>query len=167
LGLDGTAQFDDQNLALELRQPPAPQIPAGHYRLISAARSEADYAATEAHLLRLSSPLGQWLLEKAKTQQLTVETVRFDISHHPRKISMLQPLIGQAGWVRLDKLTLDSDSREEFLLLTGHHTRGRTSTRSRSSDCWMCPSGVSVLATCPTTSLNAWRGIASACSRRR
>lgn len=118
-GLDGTAQFDDQNLALELRQPPAPQIPAGHYRLISAARSEADYAATEAHLLRLSSPLGQWLLEKAKTQQLTVETVRFDISHHPRKISMLQPLIGQAGWVRLDKLTLDSDSREEFLLLTG------------------------------------------------
>jgi len=118
-GLDGAAQFDDQNLSVELSQPPTPQVPAGRYRLISAARDEADYAATEAHLLRLSSPLGQWLLEKAKAQPLTMETVRFNISRHPRKISMLGPLIGQAGWLRLDKLTLDSDSREEFLLLTG------------------------------------------------
>ncbi len=117
-GLDGNAQFDDQSLSLDLPKSPAPQVPPGHYRLISAARSEVDYAATEAQLLRLSSPLGQWLLEKAKTQQLAVETVRFDVSCHPRKISLLQPLTGQAGWLRLDKLTLDSDSREEFLLLT-------------------------------------------------
>ncbi len=96
-----------------------PDVPAGHYRLISAARSDSDYAATEAYLLRLSSPLGQWLLEKAKKQTLGVETVRFDISSHPLKISMLQPLTGRAGWLRLDKLTLETEAREEFLLLTG------------------------------------------------
>ena len=117
-GLDGTASFDDPSLGLDLPQPPAPHIPAGRYRLISAARSDEDYATTEAHLLRLSSPLGQWLLDKAKTQSFPTAAVRFDVSHHPRKISMLQPLIGQAGWLRLEKLTLDSDTREEFLLLT-------------------------------------------------
>ena len=117
-GLDGQAQFDERNLVLDLPAPLNPQIPAGHYRLISAARSETDFAATEAHLLRLSSPLGMWLLDKAKTQTLPSATVQFDISHHGRKISMIQPLIGKRGWLRLDKLTLDSDSREEFLLLT-------------------------------------------------
>jgi len=117
-GLDGQAQFDEKNLVLDLPAPLGPQIPAGHYRLISAARSETDYASTEAHLLRLSSPLGQWLLEKAKTQTLPTAIVRFDISHHGRKISMIQPLIGQKGWLRLDKLALDSDTSEEFLLLT-------------------------------------------------
>ena len=118
-GLSAAARFDDQRLSLDLPEPPAPGVPAGHYRLISAARSDADYAATEAYLLRLSSPLGQWLLEKAKTQPLGTETVRFEISNHLRKISMLQPLVGQAGWLRLDKLTIEGDSREEFLLLTG------------------------------------------------
>ena len=116
--LHDAAQFDDRGFSLELPTPPAPDIPAGRYRLISAARSDADYAATEAHLLRLSSPLGQWLLDKAKTRHLAPETVRFDISGHPRKISMLQPVIGQTGWLRLDKLTIESDTREEFLLFT-------------------------------------------------
>ncbi len=118
-GLAGTAQFDDESLSLDLPQPPATDVPSGHYRLISAARGDAAYTATEAHLLRLSSPLGQWLLEKAKTQTLPIQSVQFDISRHARKISMLQPLIGQAGWLRLDKLTLESEDREEFLLLTG------------------------------------------------
>lgn len=117
-GLDGKAEFDDGRFGLHLPRAPAPDIPAGHYRLISTARSEADYAATEAHLLRLSSPLGEWLLDSAKSQPLPVAAVRFDISGHERKISMLRPLVGQSGWLRLDRLTLDSDTREEFLLLT-------------------------------------------------
>jgi len=66
----------------------------------------------------LSSPLGQWLIETAKAQALPAATVRFDVSHHDRKISMLKPLVGRTGWLRLEKLTLDSDAREEYLLFT-------------------------------------------------
>lgn len=117
-GLDGKATFDDERLAFHLPVSPAPDIPDGEYRLISAAKSEEDYAATEAHLLRLSSPLGRWLLAGAKEQELAAATVRFDVTGHPRKISMVEPLIGRRGWIRLDKLMIDSDSREEFLLLT-------------------------------------------------
>jgi hypothetical protein len=117
-GLDGKATFDDARLGFDLPVAPAADVPAGRYRLISAVRTEDEYAATEAHLLRLSSPMGQWLLDAAKAQPLSPATIRFDVSGHDRKISMLKPMIGRSGWLRLDKLTLDSDAREEFLLFT-------------------------------------------------
>lgn len=117
-GLKGRAEFDDDRLGLRLSNSPAPDIPTGEYRLISATRSEEDVEAAEAHLLRLSSPLGQWLLERAKSQELEAAAIRLNVTNHPRKISMLKSFVGQCGWLRLDKLTLDSDTREEFLLLT-------------------------------------------------
>jgi superfamily II DNA or RNA helicase len=137
-GLDGQAQFNDHEFSLVLPQSPVidssnAAIPTGKYRLISTVRSEADYAATEAHLLRLSSPLGQWLLTQAKSAHLPIATVRFDVSGHERKISMLQPLAGQSGWLRLEKLTLDSDTREEFLLLTAILDNGENLDQERTS----------------------------------
>ncbi len=130
-GLDGLANFDDEQLSFHLSESPATEIPTGEYRLISAARSEDDFAATEAHLLRLSSPLGQWLLDKAKGQWLQTAQVRLNVSGHPRKISMLAPLVGQSGWLRFDKLTLDSDAREEFLLLTAITDAGENIDQER------------------------------------
>lgn len=124
-GLDGQADFNENNLEFDLLEAPEPDIPSGRYRLISAARSDEDYAATEAHLLRLSSPLGQWLTNTAKAQSLTTTKLRFDITSHPRKISMLDPLLGTTGWIRLDLLTIDSDEREQFLLLTAIDDHGR------------------------------------------
>lgn len=117
-GLSGRAKFDNTQLGFHLPECPAPDIPTGEYRLISVARGEDDTAAIEAHLLRLSSPLGQWLLETAKSQKLSTSAVQFNASGHPRKISMLTPFVGQSGWMRFEKLTIDSDAREEFLLLT-------------------------------------------------
>jgi ERCC4-related helicase len=118
-GLDDLANFDDERLGLFLPKSPAADIPSGEYRLISAARTEEDYAAVEAHLLRLSSPLGEWIVNKAKEQTLPVSTIRFDVTTNDRKISMLEPLVGQSGYLCLDKLTLESDACEEFLLFTG------------------------------------------------
>jgi len=117
-GLDGRAHFNEPSLEFDLPEPPEPSIPGGRYRLISAARTDEDYAATEAHLLRLSSPLGEWLTATAKAGSLPSVTVRFDFSGHHRKVSMLDPLVGRGGWIRLDLLGVDSDEREEFLLLT-------------------------------------------------
>lgn len=124
-GLEGTAKFDDDRLSLDLLAPPSPEIPSGHYRLISVVRTDEDEIETEAHLLRLSSPLGQWLINRAKGQTLPVATVHFDVSNNLRRISMLKPLIGLSGWLQLDKLTIDSDEREEFLLFTSVTDQGQ------------------------------------------
>jgi superfamily II DNA or RNA helicase len=117
-GLADKATFDDSTFSLHLPAAPTDDIQPGRYRLISAVRDDDEFDATEAHLLRLSSPLGQWLLDTAKRAPCPVASVRFDLTSHPRKISMLEPLKGQTGWLRLDKLTLDSDATEEYLLLT-------------------------------------------------
>lgn len=111
-----SATFDDEAFTLSLSTPPEPTIPVGTYRLISAARGEPD--GPESHLLRLSSPLGQWLLTRAKSQSLTPHTVRFNVSAHHRRISVLRALLNRGGWLRLDKLTLHTEVNEEFLLLT-------------------------------------------------
>jgi len=128
-GLADRATFDDVRFGFDLTTPPTEQIPGGAYRLISTARKDDEYLATDAHLLRLSSPLGQWLLDHAKDQTLPVSTVIFDVTNHPKKISMLNPLIGGGGWLRLDKITLDSDEREEFLLLTAVDDAGKNLDR--------------------------------------
>ncbi|RMF00585.1 MAG: ATP-dependent helicase [Alphaproteobacteria bacterium] len=117
-GLEGRARFNEPNLEFDLSEPPEPGIPTGRYRLMSAARSDEDYAATEAHLLRLSSPLGQWLTSTAKSQRFDSATVVFDATSHPRRISMLEPLVGHRGWMVLDLLDYHSDDQEQFLLLT-------------------------------------------------
>src|SRR5690606_14154551 len=111
-GLEGSATFDDARLGLHLPEPPAADIPTGDYRLISAVRTADDAASEDAHLLRLTSPLGQWLLSKAKDQRLVPSLVQFDLTGHDRKVTMLAPFVGHLGWLRLDKLTLDSDARE-------------------------------------------------------
>jgi superfamily II DNA or RNA helicase len=118
-GLDGCAEFDDARLGFTLPRDLGTDIQAGQYRLISAVRAEGDHSPDEAHLLRLSSPLGQWLIGKAKSQSLPSGEVVLDVSGNDRKITILKPLVGQSGWLRIEKLTLDSDSREEFLLFTG------------------------------------------------
>lgn len=117
-GLDDCAEFAESDLEFTLAEPPEPVIPPGQYRLISAARTDEAYANTEAHLLRLSSPLGEWLTRTAKAHECPSSVVRFDVSSHPRKITMLDPLVGKGGWIRLELLTLRSDEQEEFLLLT-------------------------------------------------
>lgn len=116
--LDGRAIFDDERFSLTLNAAPAPDIPTGRYQLISTAKSEEDYAATEAHLLRTSSPLGVWILDSAKSQPVPMAAVNFQVTGHVRKHTVLAPLVGKTGSLRLDKLTLDGDVREEYLLFS-------------------------------------------------
>ncbi|MCS7466458.1 DEAD/DEAH box helicase [Stieleria sp. ICT_E10.1] len=169
-GLRGAADFNSDTLGFTLPNAPAPEIPTGRYQLISVVRDQENGAEPEAHLLRLSSPLGQWLLSKAKEQELnrtlggtdasalrsqvhespeptalaagttdsalaprtpdasacgSFDCIEFDVTGNERKISMLADFVGQSGWMRVDKLSLDSDAIEEFMLLTAFTTGGQ------------------------------------------
>ena len=123
-GLSDHAHFNEPNLEFLLPEPPAQGIPSGKYRLISAARSDEDYANTEAHLLRLSSPLGEWLTNTAKRECPTKLGIRFDVQGYPRRISALTPLIGKSGWLVFELMKFKSDDQEEYLLLTAVDDQG-------------------------------------------
>ncbi len=74
----------------------------------------------EAHLYRLSHPLGEAIVERAKARELAAAELIFDYSNHSGKVSALEPLKGSAGWLVAAIFTVEAlDQAEDHLLLSG------------------------------------------------
>jgi hypothetical protein len=113
--LAGLATFDSDNLRFHLQQSPVPAVPNGDYALIR----KGEEPPAHAHLYRLSHPLGEHVLDTGRRLTTPVEHLHFDLAGHPVKLSGLEPLAGQSGWLELSQLELESFQREEHLVFTG------------------------------------------------
>ena len=119
-GLEEHASFHGKDFSFKLNTSPSPAIPAGQYRLNAAQANE------DAHVLRPSSPLGQWLQEQALSVELHCIELEFHLAAAELKISMLEPLKDQSGWLALEKLSLKAECDEEdHLLFTMIDDQGR------------------------------------------
>ena len=103
--------LDDSSF--RLLSAPFPQnideIPLGLYEL---PRRSGD-----AHLYRLNHPLAEAVLAMAKERVLPAAEICFDYGAHTGKISILQPLMDQSGWVALTLLTVEAlDQVEDHLI---------------------------------------------------
>lgn len=114
--LADTARFDDSALTFDLARPPRPDVAAGRYHMI---RRGDGGDVPDGFLYRLSHPLGEHVIDAAKALATPVATLRFDISNHPARVSQVEALKGQSGWLTLRKLTVQSFEAEEHLLLSG------------------------------------------------
>ncbi|GIW56279.1 MAG: helicase SNF2 [Nitrospiraceae bacterium] len=120
--LDGRAKFDEANFGFDLETPPRDGILPGHYRLIS--KDHENVPGT--FLYRLSHPLGEYVVEAGKTLATPAARVTFDISGRPTRIALVEALKGRSGWLHLQRLTIDSFEREEYLLFSGIDDDGRS-----------------------------------------
>ena len=68
---------------------------------------------------RQGHPLATALIESAIQRKLDSATLNFDYAAYGSVVSVLEPLLGQSGWLELSKLTINSLDVEEFMLLTG------------------------------------------------
>jgi ERCC4-related helicase len=121
------AQFDDAALTFDLKRSPREDIPSGRYHLISKSQPQAGESGTEgpsSFLFRLTHPLGECILNEAKSAETPPAEVHFDITNHPAKISVVEALRGQCGYLTLTRLTIDSYDREEYLLFSGFTEKG-------------------------------------------
>jgi superfamily II DNA or RNA helicase len=116
-------RFNDEEHDFLLIKPPLKGLKPGHYQLIR--KGEATLKISAEHLYRLTHPLGEYVLDAARTQPTPQAEIAFDITNHPGKISLIESLTGQTGWLCLDLLTLDSFQREEHLLFTGLRDDGQ------------------------------------------
>lgn len=74
----------------------------------------------EARLYRLSHPLGEAIVERAKARELAPAELIFDYTNHSGKVSSLELHKGQAGWLVASVLTVEAlDQAEDHLLLSG------------------------------------------------
>jgi len=122
--LNGYADFQHKEFSFTLKSNPFqnPTIHLGVYQLLKSAaerkKSEIDLAPT-ANIYRIGHPLAQSVLNSCKSEILGVKQILFDYSNTPVKISVLEPLLGQSGWLTLSLLRISSFEEEEYLLLSG------------------------------------------------
>ena len=77
-------------------------------------------------LYRLSHPLGEWVIDSGKTCPAPLATVKFDVTNYPTKLSMVEAIKGQSGWLNLQHLAIDSFDKEEYLLFSAFTDSGKS-----------------------------------------
>ena len=129
--LDGRARFDDATLAFDLENPPRDEIPRGRYHLISKSHPRAGTDTAEdggepgnVFLYRLSHPLGEHVVDTAKGLPTPSAQIVFGVTNHPMRLHVIEALRGNAGYLTLTRLAIDSYEREEYLLFSGFDEAG-------------------------------------------
>ena len=120
--LSDRATFDDEKHAFTLQRSPLDGMQPGPYTLISKIKANV----TGDFLYRLSHPLGEWVIDAGKSLETPKSCVTFDVSNYPRKLTMVDELKGQSGWLTLQYLEVDSFDREEYLLFSAINEDGHS-----------------------------------------
>lgn len=71
-----------------------------------------------AHPLRIGSPLAQAIIEDYIDVEIPCQEIVFDYSSSEGKIVLLEELVGKSGWMRVEKVSIDSFEQEDHLLLS-------------------------------------------------
>ena len=106
--LDEQASFDESSLTFQLEKQPKRGIPMGLYTLKR--HDELGYH------YRLQHPLAQWVLQEAVGKRLAQKELVFNYSDSGRKISILEPFIGQSGTLIAQLLTVTALESEDYVL---------------------------------------------------
>lgn len=94
----------------------------GAYTLISKQGADNDDYRT----YRMNSDLGEYVIDKALQTMENEDYVTFDITNYPYNITALKNLVGQTGYLSLNKLSIQSYEVEEYLLINGLLDNGQT-----------------------------------------
>lgn len=144
------AAFDDKALAFDLERSPQSQFKPGRYHLIS--KSQPNVPGD--FLYRLSHPMGEWVIDTGKSCPAPVATVTFDVSHYPVKLSMVEALKGQSGWLNLQRLAIDSFDKEEYLLFSAFTDSGKSLDQETCERLFHCSATVEALEGVPEDAKN-------------
>lgn len=110
--LASRAVFSEDGRSFELVDSPLPEVLPGLYSYCRVAGDDAGY------IYRPNSPLGEWVLDKAKQQDTPYAVVTFNLDSYEGKITMIERLRGKSGLLRLDLLTLKSLDEQSHLLFS-------------------------------------------------
>jgi adenine-specific DNA-methyltransferase len=116
--LNGQARFDPERPRFYYTGPDAPQ---GWYNLDWKAAENADE-----RFYRQDHPLACRLIDQAIARTLPPAEVVFDYTHHTAKISVLEPLVGQSGWMQVARLNISAVEIDEFLILAAVTDQGQS-----------------------------------------
>jgi len=125
--LEQYASFEESDYSFTLNENIAAQF-KGKYQLIHKGKSDSNTEQVinkHAHKYRISHPLGEYVLENARTNTTPKATIVFNYQNHPTKVSVAEQLKGQSGWLSLNLLRIEALQVEEHLVFTGITDKGQ------------------------------------------
>ncbi|MGO9271157.1 MAG: SNF2-related protein [Terriglobia bacterium] len=119
--LGGHAEFINDS-SFRLKSCPFPsatsEVPLGLYEL--------PRRSSEAHLYRLHHPLAEAVVAHAKGRELPVQELCFDYDGRDGRVSIVEQLLGESGWLKLSLLSVQAlDQTEDHLIFTAVTRAGK------------------------------------------
>lgn len=119
--LNGTALFDEDNKSFLLE---GTRDFDGLYYI-----SQEDFIRKKAlpeyaQPYRIGHPLAQSILARYKSAESDVEEVTYQYEPTLGKVALIQELVGQSGWLRVDKVSIDSFEPEDHLVISSFTEKG-------------------------------------------
>jgi hypothetical protein len=111
--LEPYARFDTTGRSFELEKNPfsGETIHPGPYRM--------GRAVEDVNTYRVGHPLAQKILERCLALDTPAAELRFDLSKSGRRIAILEPHVGHAGWLLSTKFSVESFEAEDHILFAG------------------------------------------------
>ena len=129
--LKNYADFDHSEDSFKLRSNPFPNenIHPGPYMILRSSsnqkKSEIEIA-DDSNIYRIGHPLAKRIIEACKSAKLPISEVIFDYSNTPTRVTILENLIGESGWLQLKLLTISTFETEEHILFGGITDSGKS-----------------------------------------
>lgn len=143
--LDGHARFDDKHLMFQLVDPPGPAFDQGRYVLISRHAPGGRTDGDAGRLYRTSTPLGEFVLDQGKTCSTPVAEIVFDSGSLAARVSDVERLRGRTGWLRLNRLEVQSLEAVEHVLFSAFDDAGESIDQEACEKLFECASSVTPL----------------------
>lgn len=109
--LNGDGHFTDGTPAFDYRGPLAGR---GRY-VLDWRRADRE----DATFYHADHPLAEALIRRARSRPLPIRRLAIDLDRHPTRLSGLEGLRGQSGWLVCATLQVSAKAEDEFLLLAG------------------------------------------------
>jgi len=110
--LGDKAEFSNNDYSFTLKTNPfkAEVIPPGPYKI--------GKHIEDSHIYRPGHPLAQKILDKVKHKDLDVKEMVFDYGNNKTIVSILEPLVGTKGILKISNHTIDSFENEDSVVIT-------------------------------------------------
>ena len=118
--LGDKADFVDHGYSFTLKSNPFPNeaIDPGPYKI--------GKNVEDAHVYRPGHSLAQRILIEIKSKQVDSAEIVFDYSNHPSLISVLAPLVGKSGTLKVSNYTVEAFEAEDAVIVSAVNDEGES-----------------------------------------
>ncbi|MET3114603.1 superfamily II DNA or RNA helicase [Pedobacter sp. CG_S7] len=121
--LKDKATFNNDDFSFSLNQNPFPDenIHQGPYMILrpeEGKRKSDIHVPDDTNIYRIGHKLAKRILTACKEESTPVKELVFDYTNTPTKITLLENLVSQSGWLQVQTLSVNSFEQEDYLLIS-------------------------------------------------